>query len=66
MWHKCFTQGGASLEDGEHTGWPRTVRTELRIQEVATLVHANSSQTVDEVTAEAGISHGTCHKIPSV
>jgi hypothetical protein len=49
-----------------HTVWPRTVRTELEIQEVATSVHANRSQMVDEVTAIAmGIGHGTCHKILS-
>jgi hypothetical protein len=40
------------------------VRTELKIQEVATLVHANRIQTVYEITA-AGISHGTSHKILS-
>jgi hypothetical protein len=54
------------LEDDEHSGWPRTVRTELKIQEVATLVRANHSQMVDEIAAAAeGISHGTCHKILS-
>jgi hypothetical protein len=52
------------LEDDEHTGWPRMVRTELKIQEVAMLVRANHSQTVDEIAA-AGISQGTCHKILS-
>jgi hypothetical protein len=59
--------GGDSLEDDEHTCWPRTVRTELKIQEVATLVRANHSQTVDEIAAAAaaGISHGTCHGILS-
>jgi hypothetical protein len=40
------------------------VRTELKIKEVAALVHANCFQTVDEIAA-AGISHGTCHKILS-
>jgi hypothetical protein len=63
-WHKHFAQGRDSLEDVEHTGWPRTVRTELKIQEVAMLVHANHSQTVAGITT-AGISHGTCHKIMS-
>jgi hypothetical protein len=29
------------------------------------LVHSNRSQTVEEITAAAGISHGTCHKILS-
>jgi hypothetical protein len=52
----------------EHTGQPRMVRTELKIQELATVVCAKHSQKVDEVTAAAaaaaaaaGISHGTCH-----
>jgi hypothetical protein len=54
------------LEDDEHTGWPRMIRTELKIQEVATLVCANRSHMVDEIAAAAaGISHGTCHKIYS-
>jgi hypothetical protein len=67
-WHKRFAQGRDSLEDDEHTGRPRTVRTELKIQEVATLVCANHSQMTDVIaaaSAAAGISHGTCHKILS-
>jgi hypothetical protein len=69
-WYKRFAHGRDSLEDDEHTehtDWPRTVRTELKIQEVAMLVRANHSQMVDEITAAAaaGISHGTCHKILS-
>jgi hypothetical protein len=59
-WHKCFAQGRDSLDDDEHTSQPRTVRTELKIQEV--LVHASLSQMVGEIAA-AGMSHGTCHKI---
>jgi histone-lysine N-methyltransferase SETMAR len=64
-WHKRFAQGRDSLEDNEHTGLLRTFRTELNIQEVATLVHASRSKTVDEIAAAAGISHGTCHIILS-
>jgi hypothetical protein len=30
-WHKRFAQGRDSLEYDERTGWPRTVRTELKI-----------------------------------
>jgi hypothetical protein len=30
--HKRFAQGRDSLEDDKHTGWPRTVRTELKIK----------------------------------
>jgi hypothetical protein len=63
-WHKCSVQGRDSLEDDEHTGQPRVVRTELAIEEVATLVRVNHSQSVDEVAA-AAISHGTCRKILS-
>jgi AraC-like DNA-binding protein len=64
-WHRCFAQCRDCLEDDEHTGRPRTVRTELKIQEVAILVHANRSQMVDEIATAAGISHGTCHRILS-
>jgi hypothetical protein len=64
--HKRFEQGRDSFEDDQCTGPPRTVRTELKIQESAALVRTNSSQTVHEVAAEAvGISHGTYHKIMS-
>jgi hypothetical protein len=60
-----FAQGRGSLED-EYTGRTRTVRTELKIQEVATLACANCSKMVDEIAAAAaGISHGTCHRILS-
>jgi hypothetical protein len=62
-WQKCFAEGRDSLEDDEHTGRPRTVRIELKIQEVAILVCANRSQMVDEITTAAKISHATCHKI---
>jgi hypothetical protein len=58
-------QGRDSLEDDEHTGWTRMVRTEVMIQEVAMLVHVNFSKMVAEVGALAGISHGTCHIILS-
>jgi hypothetical protein len=60
---QTFAQRGDSLADDEHTSWPRTITTELKIQEFVMLVHANHSQMLDEVTAAAGISHGTCHKI---
>jgi hypothetical protein len=56
-----------NLEDVQHTGWPRMVRTELKTQKDATVVNANCSQMANEVTAAAaaaaGISHGTCHNI---
>jgi hypothetical protein len=64
-WHKRFAQGRDSLEGDEHTGQPRTVRTELKIQEVAMLVRANHLQTEYKIAVAAGICHGTCHKILS-
>jgi hypothetical protein len=41
------------------------VRTEIKVREVATLVHANRSQTVHEVAVAAApkISHATCYII---
>ena len=47
-----------------HSGQPHTVQTECKIQEVATLVRANDSQSVDDLAAAVvGLSHGTCYKI---
>jgi hypothetical protein len=62
--HKYFPQGRNSLEDDKHISRPRMIRTEHKIEEIATLARANLSKTVDEV-AEAGIGHGTCHAILS-
>jgi hypothetical protein len=42
-WHKRSAQGRDSLEEEEDTGWKRT-----KIQEVATLLHANHSQMNDK------------------
>jgi transposase len=42
-WHNRFAQGRDSLEDDEHTGRPTAVRTEIKIQEVATLVRGKRS-----------------------
>jgi hypothetical protein len=44
-------------------GRRKAVRTEYKIEEVATLVRANRSQSVDDIAAAVGISHGTRHKI---
>jgi hypothetical protein len=49
-WYKCFVQERNSLEDDEHTDRPRTVRTRLKIQPVAVLVHAKHSQMIGDVT----------------
>ncbi|KAJ4431822.1 hypothetical protein ANN_20427 [Periplaneta americana] len=64
-WHRRFLQGRDSLEDDVRTGRPPTIRTERRIQDVATLVRANRSQSVDDIAATVGVSHGTCYKILS-
>jgi hypothetical protein len=64
-WHKRSAQGIHSLKDEEHTGQLKTVRTELKIREVATFVCINCSQTVDEVAAATGITYGTCRNILS-
>jgi hypothetical protein len=62
-WHLHFVQGRDSLEDDEHTGRPKAVRTECKIEEVTTSVCANRSLPIDDIAAAVGISHGTCHKI---
>jgi transposase len=39
-WHQRFAQGTDSLEDDERSGRPKAVRTERKIEEVATSVRA--------------------------
>ena len=46
-----------------HTRRSGTVRTDRKIEEVAILVRANRSQSVDDLAAAVGVSHGTCYKI---
>jgi hypothetical protein len=41
----------------------KTVRTEHKIQEIAMLLRANRSQSVDEIAAAAEIRLGTCHRL---
>ena len=62
-WHWRFWQGTDSLEDGERTGRPQTVRTERKIEEISMLVRSNHSQSIDDIAAAVGFSHGTCYKI---
>jgi hypothetical protein len=45
-WHRHFAQGQKSLEDDAYQ-LAKNSQTEFKIQEVATLVHANHSQMVD-------------------
>ena len=45
------------------TSRPQTVRTERKIEEVAVLVRANRSQSVDNLAAAVGVSHGMYNKI---
>ena len=62
-WHQRFSQGRCSLEDDVLTGRPQTVRTERKIEEVAILVRASCSLSVDYLAAAVEVSHGTCYKI---
>jgi AraC-like DNA-binding protein len=61
--HKLYAQGRDILEDDERSDRPKAVRTEGKIEEVATLVRASRSKSVDDIAAAVGISYVTCHKI---
>ena len=63
--HKLLYSVVDILEDGVRTDRPRTIRTKPKIEEVATLVRANRSQSVDDLAVAVGICHGTRHKILS-
>ena len=45
------------------TGRPQTVRLKCKIEEVAMLVRTKRSQSVDDLAAAVGVSHGACYKI---
>ena len=62
-WHERFVQGRDCLEDDVLTGEPTTVWTVPRVEEASMLVHAKLSQSVDDLTAAVGISHGMCVQI---
>jgi folate-dependent tRNA-U54 methylase TrmFO/GidA len=51
------------LEDDERSGQPKAVKTKHEIEEFATMVCANRSQSIDDITEAVGISYDTCHKI---
>ena len=59
MWHRRFLLGRDSLEDDVRSDRPEVVGTERRIQGIATLVHANRSQSVDDLAAAVEVSHDT-------
>ena len=58
-WHCLLLQGRDILEDDVHIGRLQTVRTERKIEEVAMLVRANRSQSVDDLAAAIGVILGT-------
>ena len=58
-----FVQGKDHLEDDVRNNRPQAVRTERKIDEVAILVRANCSLSVDDLAAAVGVSHGACYKI---
>ena len=53
------------MENDVRTGRPKMVRTERKIEEIAILVCAIHSQSVDDFAAAIGVRHGTCCKILS-
>ena len=65
-WYQPFfarKKGRDSLEGDVCTDRPQTFQTKCKIQEVPLLVHANCSQSVDDLAAAVGVRHGTCYEI---
>lgn len=62
-WHKRFAEGRDSLDDDARTGRSRTVRTKNTILEVQRVLCEDRLQTIDDIAAATGISHGSCHAI---
>ena len=58
-WHTTFfARERDSLEDDVRTGRPQIDQTERKIVEVAMLVRANRSQTIEVLAPAVGVSHG--------
>jgi hypothetical protein len=66
-WHKYVVQERKSLEGDEHTGKPRMVKTELKIQKVSTFLHANCSHAHHKILSDdLNMPHFAQHSVPHV
>ena len=51
MWHKCFRDGGESVESDPHSGRPATSRTPENVELVWDTINKDQQLTVQELEA---------------
>ncbi|XP_066581459.1 protein GVQW3-like [Prorops nasuta] len=64
-WFSRFKGGQESLEDEYRSGRPSTSRNEEMIEQVKQLIKSDRRMTIDELSQEVDISHGSTHAILS-
>ncbi|XP_060822306.1 histone-lysine N-methyltransferase SETMAR-like [Bombus pascuorum] len=62
-WHKKFKEGRELVENVEHDRRPRTSITEENIRTIRELLERDRRLTLSEMTAQVGISYGSCQTI---
>ena len=65
-WYRRFKKGRTSVESDERTGRPSTSRNNEIVEKVRSLVRADRSLTIRELSGEVGISFGSCQAILTV
>ena len=63
MWHKCFRDGGESVESDPHSGRPATSTTPENVERVWVVINKDQRLTVGELEADLGIPKTTVPEI---
>jgi len=63
-WFKRFKDGRGSVEDRKHSGRPSTFKTPEMIAKVREVILEDRRQATHDVCYRAGLSNGSCQRIP--
>ena len=63
LWCSEFKRGRTTTEDAPRSGRPRDVTTDDVIKKVEGIVENNRRISIDAISQEASVSHGTAHSI---
>jgi hypothetical protein len=62
-WYSQFKNGRTSIDDGPHTGWPSTARTNETVDCVNAVIHGNRRLMFREIADELNLLFGACQAI---
>jgi hypothetical protein len=63
QWHAWFKTGSTSVDDGEHTGRPRSCTTPETVARIQEFVRQDRRRTIHDIAEEAGIDYGTSQRV---